>query len=297
MWYPTDPTGECVVEGRWDGTPYEEVACLYPLLGKTYFKWELSGNTDSLHDWMRSNSWFPWATIAVYGLLIYSGQKYFANRPAWNLKGLLAMWNLALTIFSLWGFLRFLPHTLHNTYYYPWKYNLCGDGRHLVGLGSAELWCFFFQWSKFPELFDTFFVVVHKKKLLFLHWYHHMTVLICCWDTITSFAPTGLYFGLMNFGVHTIMYFYYFLTAIKAKPKWFKAHLITLVQILQMVAGAYMSLHAVYLKMTEGCLVNSKTLLIYCIVYGSYLVLFTQFFGRRFGGVGVKVHKKTTKVP
>lgn len=32
-----------------------------------------------------------------------------------------------------------------------------------------------------PELVDTAFIVVRKRKLIFLHWYHHATVLLVCW--------------------------------------------------------------------------------------------------------------------
>ncbi len=52
----------------------------------------------------------------------------------------------------------------------------CGNGaREMFGSGSTGLWVQLFILSKFPELLDTFFIVVHKKPLIFLHWYHHMT--------------------------------------------------------------------------------------------------------------------------
>jgi elongation of very long chain fatty acids protein 6 len=58
-----------------------------------------------------------------------------------------------------------------------------------------------------PELFDTLFVVLRKKKLIFLHWYHHVTVLLFCWHSYMTMSSAGLYFISMNYGVHALMYF------------------------------------------------------------------------------------------
>jgi hypothetical protein len=45
-----------------------------------------------------------------------------------------------------------------------------------------------------PELGDTVFVVLRKKPLIFLHWYHHVTVLLYCWHSYASRSSAGLYF-------------------------------------------------------------------------------------------------------
>lgn len=53
-----------------------------------------------------------------------------------------------------------------------------------------------------PELGDTVFVVLRKKPLIFLHWYHHVTVLLYCWHSYYEQTTYGLYFISMNYTVH-----------------------------------------------------------------------------------------------
>ena len=175
-----------------------------------------------LYTWMRDNYvWFPPMMCCIYGASIYTGRKYFENREAWSWRNSLALWNLGLSTFSTIGFCRMLPQLMHNLYHYGLWGQLCLDPESMIGSSTTGLWCMLFVLSKIPEFGDTFFIVIHKKKLMFLHWYHHISVLLCCWHSFVSKAPTGLFFGTMNYGVHSIMYFYYFLMAIRAKPKWF----------------------------------------------------------------------------
>lgn len=137
------------------------------------------------------------------------------------------------------------------------------------------------------ELFDTFFIVIHKKPLIFLHWYHHVTVLLYCWHAYVNKSPYGLFFVTMNYGVHAIMYGYYFLMAIKMKPKWLNAMFITGAQISQMIVGVIVTVFAFYFYQTENddsnpCHIQKVNNIAAFIMYGSYLFLFMQFFTLRY---------------
>lgn len=52
-----------------------------------------------------------------------------------------------------------------------------------------------------------------------IHYSHASSVLLYCWHSYVTKSPSGLFFCAMNYGVHSIMYGYYFLMAIKCKPK------------------------------------------------------------------------------
>lgn len=45
----------------------------------------------------------------------------------------------------------------------------------------AAFWTTMFSFSKAIELVDTAFVVLRKRPLIFLHYYHHATVLVYVW--------------------------------------------------------------------------------------------------------------------
>lgn len=223
-WHPVGESEHCLHVGPF-GQPYEELSCLYPTLGKTYFQWEaidgVSDNHIKIYEFMLANTWLPFAACTIYFGSIVLGQRYFETRPAWNWRRTLAAWNLVIAAFSFWGFMRTAPQLAHNLHHYGWQATLQGDSLSMLGMGSNIHWVMCFVLSKFVELFDTFFIVVHKKKLMFLHWYHHITVLLFCWYSFIHQQPMGIIFCVANYAVHSVMYCYYYLMAIKSKPKWF----------------------------------------------------------------------------
>ena len=66
-------------------------------------------------------------------------------------------------------------------------------------MGASGFWTVAFVLSKPLELFDTVFIVLRKKPLIFLHWYHHVTVLLFCWHSYAHRSPNALWFVAMNY--------------------------------------------------------------------------------------------------
>lgn len=211
-----------------------------------------------------------------------------ADKKPWSWRRTLALWNLSLSVFSIMGMLRVAPHLFHNLRTYSLRDNLCNDPESMYGSGTTGLWVQMFVLSKFPELLDTFFIVIHKKPLIFLHWYHHFTVLLYCWHSYVNKAPAGIFFAAMNYAVHGVMYGYYFLMAVKMKPKWMNAMFITVAQISQMIVGVTITVLSFYYYMTdEGnpedpCFIKRENNTAAFLMYGSYLLLFMQFFIARY---------------
>lgn len=178
----------------------------------------------------------------------------------------------------------------------PFEDTVCASPMQSWGQGTTGLWVMLFIFSKIPELMDTVFIVLRKKPLIFLHWYHHITVLLFCWSAYASIAASGLYFVAMNFTVHAMMYGYYCLQALKVCPKSFPAHLITISQIAQMFVGTGVCISAWYFKLSgSNCNNDMQNLIAGGLMYGSYLYLFCEFAFNRFGP-GAKKTKKEKKL-
>lgn len=294
-WYPSDPTGRCVLQNT-ANFDFEDFACLYEnTIGKTMFPFEKNYNPIFVRDWMVENSWVPVVALLGYGVMIVVGKTYFRNRDAWSWRTTLALWNFGLSLFSVIGFCRVAPQLVHNLYHYSLSENLCFDPEQMYGSDRmVGTWVQLFVLSKFPELIDTFFILIHKKPLIFLHWYHHISVLAYCWHSYVTKAPAGIVFCVMNYAVHAIMYFYYFLMAVKCKPKWFNSMYITVSQISQMVVGVAVTILSFIMPKHygESCQIKKENNIAAFIMYGSYLMLFVQFFFKRYS---VKSEKKAKK--
>eukprot|EP00004_Rigifila_ramosa_P013651 TRINITY_DN3045_c0_g1_i2.p2 TRINITY_DN3045_c0_g1~~TRINITY_DN3045_c0_g1_i2.p2 ORF type:complete len:156 (+),score=35.03 TRINITY_DN3045_c0_g1_i2:153-620(+) len=134
---------------------------------------------------------------------------------------------------------------------------------------------------KAPELVDTIWLLLTGKSVILLHWYHHISVMLFCWYAGEAALVAGIWFAAMNLVVHTVMYFYYFLTSLGFRPFWGEA--ITILQITQMVAGLVISASTWYFnnQSPQTCTHNKNLTLAGLGMYASYFVLFVMFFINR----------------
>mmetsp|Transcript_21401 Transcript_21401/g.46477 ORF Transcript_21401/g.46477 Transcript_21401/m.46477 type:complete len:303 (+) Transcript_21401:125-1033(+) len=290
---------ECIDENG-SGVKYSEFSCTHPTLGQTYFTIEKFYDPVPVLTWMQENPMIPICAVMLYIVLMVIGRAYMAKNPASSWRKILAAWNFSLSLFSLIGAFRTAPQLYYNITTYTLRSNLCDDPAALYGSGSTGLWVQLFVLSKFPELLDTFFIVIHKKPLIFLHWYHHITVLLYCWFSYANTSPSGLFFVVMNYSVHAVMYGYYFLMAIKMRPKWFNPIVVTFMQLSQMFIGVGVTIASFYYYSNpiEGKTCHSKkeNNVAAFLMYGSYFYLFAQFFVMRYFKVKVKGEAKKKKV-
>lgn len=129
------------------------------------------------------------------------------NKPRFELRLWLAVWNTLLALFSIFGGMRVLPELIYGLARHDLKYSICSNSN---AFGIVGFWyrkrqkpinsfhCLFFDFrtwafcfSKLPELIDTVFIVLRKQPLIFLHWYHHASVLIYCWFSYHDYSSTG----------------------------------------------------------------------------------------------------------
>lgn len=94
--------------------------------------------------------------------------------------------------------------------------------------GTIGYWNWLFMASKIFELIDTIFLVLRKKPLLFLHWYHHILTMIFAYYSY-PISPAFNRWGIhLNSFVHSFMYRYvlinlsYFLILFNKNPVFLK---------------------------------------------------------------------------
>ena len=220
---------------------------------------------------------------AFYVTSVFAIQRIMKDRPKCNLRAPLMLWSLLLAAFSLTGFAITGLHQWPYMVVHGWKRSVCDS---IIVSGQGGLWSFLFCLSKAPELVDTYFIVLRKQKLIFLHWYHHVTVFIYCWYSYSNITNAQQWFITMNYFVHSIMYSYY---AVKASgtfrpPIWINM-IITSLQLIQMVVGVWVNVY-VYINMTldpnwycDGKIETTyKFVYLAFVMYASYFVLFAHFF-------------------
>lgn len=175
-------------------------------------------------DWdSRSRGWpligNPIPLTAICFLYVYTvkvwGPKWMGDRKPFELRALMAAYNLALVLlngFFVWAFVR------HG--YISKGYRVIGQGfdfstdpltLHIVHL----TWWYYVL--RLVEFLDTVFFVLRKKysQVSALHVFHHVVVAWNMWMNVT-FGGQGqtIFVTVVNSSVHVIMYTYYFLSAL-----------------------------------------------------------------------------------
>ncbi|XP_004701020.1 elongation of very long chain fatty acids protein 3 [Echinops telfairi] len=213
----------------------------------------------------------------TYLVFIALGQNYMKARKSFNLQKPLFLWSLSLAIFSILGTVRTWSFMGTLIYKIGFKYSVCYG--LFTEIPVVKFWSIFFILSKIIELGDTAFIILRKRPLIFVHWYHHSTVLVYSFFGYKNRFPAGGWHMTMNFGVHAIMYTYYSLKALRVNPPRMLSMVITSLQILQMLAGALISFLSYVWRHEHGCEDTTADVFFWsAALYFSYIILFAHFF-------------------
>ncbi|KAK6748475.1 hypothetical protein RB195_001225 [Necator americanus] len=234
-------------------------------------------------------------TSLVYVVVIFSTKAIMSNFKPFQLTPVLNFWNAWLAIFSTIGSIITGYGLFYEIYYrgFVSSYTNIGD----FFSGYSGYWTFLFVMTKVLELGDTILIVLRKKPLIFLHWYHHvLTLNYAVWSYSQDIAYNS-WITWMNFTVHSIMYGYYMLRSCGVKVPAWVARNITTMQILQFVITHFILFHVGYL-VSQGAKVDSTPQVFWCclIMEFSYVSLFANFYFQSYvKGGGKKFNAEKTK--
>ncbi|KAH8372260.1 hypothetical protein KR093_010844, partial [Drosophila rubida] len=226
----------------------------------------------------------PWpllTILAVYLLFVLKlGKVFMKNRQPYGLQRVLRVYNLTQVAYNgiFFGI----------TFYYLVLRPIC-DPRCMVTFPNGhkhknlERYVHFAYFiNKMLDLLDTVFFVLRKKykQISFLHVYHHAMVLAICYLTMRLYGTGGHFnvVGMLNSFVHTVMYFYYFLSAARPGVKasiWWKKY-ITIIQIVQFIL---VLLHSSYvLIFSRGCTFPRSLLMLMVVQSLVFIYMFGKFY-------------------
>lgn len=260
------------------------------------FEFESEFNHFNYRKWMTENWTVAFYYVGIYMAFIFGGQYYMQNRPRFEMRRTLIVWNCALAAFSIMGACRTLPEFFHVLRNYGIYHSICVPS-FIEQDKVSGFWTSMFVLSKLPELGDTVFIVLRKKPLIFLHWYHHITVLLYTWYSFTEYTSSARWFVVMNYCVHSVMYSYFALVSMGKHPPRFFAMIITTLQLSQMIVGCAINIWAhnyMSASPSHSCHVSQINIKLSMAMYFSYFVLFAQFFYKAY--LAPKTGKKKDKV-
>ncbi|ORX53925.1 GNS1/SUR4 membrane protein [Hesseltinella vesiculosa] len=219
----------------------------------------------------------------TYFVVIFGGRFLMQGLPAQRLQFFFQIHNLLLTLVSGALLVLMVEQIFPILYNHGLLYAICSTKGWTQPL---ELLYYLNYLVKYWELIDTVFLVLKKKKLEFLHYYHHSLTMVLCYtqlngQTTVSWVPITL-----NLTVHVLMYYYYFRTASGAKI-WWKRYLTTM-QIVQFIIDLFVIYFCTYtyfsytyypfLPNKGSCAGTETSALFGCALLSSYLLLFINFY-------------------
>jgi len=233
--------------------------------------------------WMSENWHKSWYFVGAYLLFIVSGQHYMKPRPKFELRKTLALWNFFLAAFSIIGATRTVPELIHVLRTFGLHHSCCVTGQSFMQNNVLGLWMFLFTLSKVLELGDTVFIILRKQPLIFLHWFHHATVLLFTWFSYAETLATSRWMSSINYSVHAVMYSYYAFKSLRFRVPKVMSVLITSGQLTQFTVAGMINVYAYYVKLNGGnCDVSYVNLNLTTVLSISYIGLFAHFFHKAY---------------
>ncbi|WFD20282.1 very-long-chain 3-oxoacyl-CoA synthase [Malassezia caprae] len=179
----------------------------------------------------------------LYVVVVIGGQalmRPFSPVPARLVKWPFFFHNLLLSLASLLLLVLYLEkefgfigkHGVHDALCY---------GPHFHDVEMYHIINYYF---KYWEFMDTVFLVIKKKKLMFLHVYHHMATAALCYSQIVNETTLSWVIIALNLAVHVIMYGYYAMASVGIRCPWKKW--ITTGQIVQFVIDVAVCVYGIY---------------------------------------------------
>jgi hypothetical protein len=228
-------------------------------------------------------SWFFISCAVAYIPMVFGLRHYMKDKKEFtNLRPIIIVYNWFLTLFNV-GCVYYIGRVVIKYYMANgMEATFCTiRTRDLDSDGGR--WMLLFTAMKPVEMLDTVFLLLRKRPVILLHWWHHITVFLFCWHIIyavnTDEGGEGMLFALMNACIHVLMYGYYALSSMRVRFPNAIASVLTILQIVQMVCGTWIEIKKAFFC---GFSPIYPSPYLGLGMYLSYFILFTEYFVSRY---------------
>ncbi|KAI8905104.1 GNS1/SUR4 family-domain-containing protein [Gorgonomyces haynaldii] len=222
-----------------------------------------------------------------YWVTILGLKLYMSNRPAYKIKNFTALHNLFLCGLSALMFAAGLYGAYERVQQRGIDEIFCTvDPKSDKGILTWALYIYYL--SKFPELIDTVILVLKKKPVIFLHWYHHSIVIVMVYVWLHYQSMFGTHGMLLNTLVHVFMYWYYFASLMGWNVSYKKY--LTSGQILQFTTFLPLSVYYYHVYTKTNC-VGFPSWVFSMGVNLTFLYLFIDFYTKAYTKPSKKVQQ------
>ncbi|KAK4509563.1 uncharacterized protein ATC70_007916 [Mucor velutinosus] len=219
----------------------------------------------------------------TYFTVIFGGQCLLSNASPVKCKMLNQVHNAFLTVVSFVLLVLLIEQLVPQLVNRGLYYTICSEEAWTQEL---ELLYYLNYLVKYYELIDTVFLVIKKKKLDFLHYFHHSMTMALCYTQLVGRTTVSWVPIVLNLTVHVLMYYYYYRTASGVKI-WWKQYLTTM-QIIQFVIDLvviytctysyYAYTYTSFMLNFGDCAGTESAAAFGCAILTSYLFLFINFY-------------------
>lgn len=257
---------------------------IFSHVSKSYFGWDPKA-FEFNQDLPLSTTYPVVGAIALYYVIIFGGREVMRNFSAVRLNVLFQIHNFFLTVWSALLLLLLVEQLTPIIVRHGLLYAICDTAAWTQPI-VALYWLNYL--TKFLEFFDTLFLVLKKKPLTFLHTYHHGATALLCYTQLIGSTSVSWVPIVLNLFVHSVMYWYYFLSASGIRVWW--KEWVTRIQIIQFVIDLifvyfasytyFVSTYWPHLPNMGKCAGEEYAAIYGCAILTSYLFLFIAFYIR-----------------
>lgn len=215
--------------------------------------------------------------LAYLAVVLKIGPCFMLTRRPYNLKPLLAVYNLGMVVTCVTILVLYHRSGVR----IPALFR-CMDIDYSTEPNAMRILDLMYitHIVKIVELVETCFFLLRKKdsQITFLHVYHHTSTLFLSWVGVKYVAGGMVTFSyVINYSVHAVMYFYYFLALFGPKMQKTLQPIKRMLTMIQMVQFLLM-LTQCTLSVVNSCPIPNAILWIFCPNIVLNLYLFAKFY-------------------